>query len=109
MRVGADRLSKCCGTEADQGGLSRFLATTMIYMISQSCTLAFALALLIIPAIGLADEPTILTGTYTSQMEALRKYRNGGEQKVTVEHVNVHEGGQAIVGNVQGGGGANDK
>jgi hypothetical protein len=24
--------------------------------------------------------------------------------KVTVEHVNVHEGGQAIVGNVQGGG-----
>jgi hypothetical protein len=27
-----------------------------------------------------------------------------GQQKVTVEHVRVHEGGQAIVGNVEGGG-----
>jgi hypothetical protein len=27
-----------------------------------------------------------------------------GAQKVTVEHVHVHEGGQAIVGNVEGGG-----
>jgi hypothetical protein len=27
-----------------------------------------------------------------------------GQQKVTVEHVHVHEGGQAIVGNVEGGG-----
>jgi len=33
-------------------------------------------------------------------MEALRRYRTGGEQKVTVQHVNVGEGGQAIVGNV---------
>ena len=48
-----------------------------------------------------------LLRTFTSQMEALRKYRNGGEQKVTVHHVQVNEGGQAIVGNVnQGGGGA---
>lgn len=41
-----------------------------------------------------------LMRTFASQMEALRKLRNGGEQKVTVEHVNVHEGGQAIVGAV---------
>jgi hypothetical protein len=41
-----------------------------------------------------------LTRSFTSQMEALRKYRNGGEQKVTVQHVNVNEGGQAVVGNV---------
>jgi hypothetical protein len=48
-----------------------------------------------------------LLRTFTSQMEALRKYRTGGEQKVTVHHVQVNEGGQAIVGNViQGGGGA---
>lgn len=33
-------------------------------------------------------------------MEALKRYRSGGEQKVTVQHVNVAEGGQAIVGNV---------
>lgn len=41
-----------------------------------------------------------LLRTFTTQMEALRKYRNGGEQKVTVQHVSVGEGGQAIVGNV---------
>jgi hypothetical protein len=41
-----------------------------------------------------------LTRTFTSQMEALRRYRSGGEQKVTVQHVSVSEGGQAIVGNV---------
>jgi hypothetical protein len=28
------------------------------------------------------------------------RYRGKGEQKVTVEHVHVHAGGQAIVGNV---------
>jgi hypothetical protein len=41
-----------------------------------------------------------LTRTYTGQMEALKRYRTGGEQKVTVQHVSVSEGGQAIVGNV---------
>ena len=33
-------------------------------------------------------------------MEALKRYRTGGEQKVTVQHVSLSEGGQAIVGNV---------
>ena len=41
-----------------------------------------------------------LTRTFTSQMEALKRYRTGGEQKVTVQHVTVSEGGNAIVGNV---------
>jgi hypothetical protein len=41
-----------------------------------------------------------LTRTYVTQMEALKRYRSGGEQTVTVQHVNVSEGGQAIVGNV---------
>ena len=44
-----------------------------------------------------------LSRTFIAQMDALKKYRTGGEQKMTVEHVHVHEGGQAIVGNVQGG------
>ncbi|KAJ04129.1 hypothetical protein [Sulfitobacter mediterraneus] len=44
-----------------------------------------------------------LARTYTAQMEALRKHRNGGKQTVTVQHVNVEDGGQAIVGNVQRG------
>jgi hypothetical protein len=41
-----------------------------------------------------------LARTYTMQMEALKRYRTGGQQKVTVEHVTVNAGGQAIVGNV---------
>jgi hypothetical protein len=41
-----------------------------------------------------------LVRSYSMQMEALKRYRTGGEQKVTVQHVSVSEGGQAIVGNV---------
>ena len=44
-----------------------------------------------------------LARTYTSQMETLKRYRTGGEQKVTVQHLQqtlVREGSQAIVGNV---------
>jgi hypothetical protein len=41
-----------------------------------------------------------LNRTFATQMEALKRYRTGGEQKVTVQHVSVSEGGQAIVGNV---------
>jgi len=45
-----------------------------------------------------------LARTFTAQVEALRKHRTGGEQRVTVQHVNVSDGGQAIVGNVKTGG-----
>ena len=41
-----------------------------------------------------------LARTFATQLEALKRYRTGGEQKVTVQHVSVSEGGQAIVGNV---------
>ncbi|MBP1184196.1 hypothetical protein [Methylobacterium sp. PvR107] len=47
---------------------------------------------------------TKMLRTYTAQLEALAKLRRGGEQKVTVEHVHVYEGGQAIVGNVDASG-----
>ncbi|MES2983734.1 MAG: hypothetical protein V4735_00930 [Pseudomonadota bacterium] len=52
-----------------------------------------------------------LLRTFTMQMEALQRYRGKGQQKVTVEHVHVHAGGQAIVGNVTHpeGGGASKK
>ena len=46
-----------------------------------------------------------LARTFTTQMEALKRYRTGGQQKMTVEHVTVNDGGQAIVGNVSSGGG----
>jgi hypothetical protein len=41
-----------------------------------------------------------LLRTFTAQMEALKKHRSTGEQHVTVEHVTVQNGGQAVVGTV---------
>lgn len=53
-----------------------------------------------------ADEKAFnkLARTFTAQVEALKRYRSKGEQRVYVERVNVEQGGQAIVGNVQHGG-----
>lgn len=50
-----------------------------------------------------------LARTFTTQMEALRKHRNGGKQTVTVQHVNVQDGGEAIVGDVTHGAGGRDE
>ena len=41
-----------------------------------------------------------LLRTFAAQTEVLQRYRGKGQQKVTVEHVHVHTGGQAIVGSV---------
>lgn len=39
-----------------------------------------------------------LSRTYAALLEALNRHRGKGQQKVTVEHVHVHAGGQAVVG-----------
>lgn len=44
-----------------------------------------------------------LLSIYAQQMGALDKHRGKGQQKVTVEYVNVESGGQAVVGNVETG------
>ena len=47
-----------------------------------------------------------LSRTYVTLLEALNRHRGKGiQQKVTVEHVHVHSGGQALVGAVQARGG----
>ena len=51
-----------------------------------------------------------LVRSFAVQVETLKRYRSDGSQKVTVEHVTINEGGQAIVGNVtQGGAGSSEK
>jgi hypothetical protein len=45
-----------------------------------------------------------LSRTWTTLLEALNRHRGKGQQKVTVEHVHVHSGGQAVVGMVEQGG-----
>ena len=48
-------------------------------------------------------QSTKMLRTFMAQMETLKKYRTGGQQKMIVEHVHVNEGGQAIVGTVNQG------
>lgn len=52
--------------------------------------------------IALKNAQKLMT-LYTQQLAALNKHRGKGQQKVTVEHVHVEAGGQAIVGNVEAG------
>lgn len=47
---------------------------------------------------------TKLSRTFVAQLEALDRHRNKGQQKMTVEHVHVNEGGQAVIGNISKGG-----
>jgi hypothetical protein len=47
---------------------------------------------------------TKLLRLHNETIEALSKYRRGGTQNVVVQHVQVNDGGQAIVGNTIGGG-----
>ena len=52
-----------------------------------------------------------LARTFALQLDALKRYRTGGEQTIKVQHVTVENGGQAIVGNVnnKSGGGGDDE
>jgi hypothetical protein len=49
---------------------------------------------------GMASAGAKLLRAYCTQIETYRRLRGGGEQNIRVEHVHVHEGGQAIVGAV---------
>jgi hypothetical protein len=46
------------------------------------------------------NRATKLLRIFTDLTEALSRYRGKFEQKMTVEHVHVYQGGQAIVGQV---------
>jgi hypothetical protein len=50
-----------------------------------------------------------LSRTFTALTDALDRHRGKGQQRITVEHVNVHAGGQAIVGAVTPGAGSHPK
>lgn len=49
------------------------------------------------------NRATKLLRAFATMTECLRTYRGGGQQKMTVEHVTVQAGGQAIVGTVNRG------
>ena len=47
-----------------------------------------------------ASAASRLVRAHATQVETLRRLRNGGSQFVRVEHVHVNEGGQAVIGAV---------
>jgi hypothetical protein len=55
--------------------------------------------------LAVATAASRLSRTFSILVETLRRQRHGGDQSIRVEHVHVHEGGQAIVGAVTRGGG----
>lgn len=50
-----------------------------------------------------------LSRTWATLLDALNKHRGKGQQKVTVEHVHVHAGGQAVVGTIERPGGGSEQ
>ena len=102
-------LSVMCGIEPkDQ--IEAMLAAQMAAVHMATMTFARRLANVeILPQQDSAERAfNKLARTFAAQMEALKRYRSTGQQKVTVEHVTVQAGGQAIVGNVSPGTPAND-
>ena len=46
-----------------------------------------------------------LSRTYAMLLDALNRHRGKGQQRIVLEHVNIHSGGQAVVGIVETPGG----
>ena len=57
-----------------------------------------------VEACRLTNAAARLMSVYQDGLLTLQRLRTGGAQTVTVQHVNVASGGQAVVGNVQTGG-----
>jgi hypothetical protein len=78
-----------------------------------TATLTFARRLATVETIPQQDSAeralNKLARTFTTQIEALKRYRSTGEQKMTVQHVTVNDGGQAVIGQVTAGAGTNKK
>jgi len=57
-----------------------------------------------VEACRLANTAARLMGVYQDGLLTLQRLRTGGSQTVTVQHVNVQSGAQAVIGNVGAGG-----
>jgi hypothetical protein len=78
--------------------------------VQMACTHAAAMSILakfengqgpVQQTVRLASAVARLLRAFTTQFEAYRRLRRGGDQYVRVEHVHISEGGQAVIGNVQ--------
>jgi hypothetical protein len=86
-----------------QDGLEGLLATQMVAVHTSAMTCMHRASFKEQTDLGVEvnlNRATKLMRIFTTQMEALNRYRGKSEQKMVVEHVHVHQGGQGIVGPV---------
>jgi hypothetical protein len=86
-----------------QDGLEGLLAAQMVGMHTLAMEFGFRAALKDQTDLGVEvnlNRAVKASEAFAKLTEALSRYRGKGEQKMTVEHVHVHKGGQAIVGAV---------
>ena len=57
----------------------------------------------------LVNSTTKLMNAFNAHMLTLQKLRNGGNQTMTVQHVHVNDGGQAVIGNINKGVGSKNE
>ena len=78
--------------------------------VQMACTHTAAMAVLAKLDVAFATERRVvafgsaaarLMRAYATQVEVLRRLRNGGHQYVRVEHVQINDGGQAVIGNLK--------
>jgi hypothetical protein len=78
--------------------------------VQMACTHTAAMAVLAKLDVAFATERRVaafgsaaarLMRAFATQVEVLRRLRNGGQQVVRVEHVHVNDGGQTVIGNVK--------
>jgi hypothetical protein len=91
--------------------LETMLATQMAAL--HNATMTFARRLNHVETLAQQDSAeralNKLARTFCTQIETLKRYRSTGEQKMTVQHVTVNDGGQAVIGNVAGAGTKNNE
>lgn len=59
----------------------------------------------LVHAVRMMNLSTRLMETYQKGLLTLKRLRGTGEQRITIQHVNVTDGGQAVIGQVKSGGG----
>jgi hypothetical protein len=98
-----DHLSAALRGIRPKDSLEGMLATQMVAVHTLAMTCMGRAAWKDQPDVGIElylNRATKLMRTFVIQTEALARHRGKGEQKMVVEHVHVHRGGQAIVGPV---------
>ncbi|HLB41991.1 MAG TPA: hypothetical protein VJN02_03890 [Gammaproteobacteria bacterium] len=88
-----------------EGGLQEMLAAQMlaIHRLQQRSIAAANICHDVNTAQYFTNTAIKLSNCFTQQAALLAKLQGAGGQEIVVEHVEVHHGGQAVVGNINGG------